>query len=148
MNALHAIQEFVSLQTSLLALLGAERGSVPLSLHMGTLPRTGDVKLGTEVWAYVRHGSGVSFKGPSGIVVDAHRLVDEPESFDAWRLRTYFGSLRGRGVKLVADATGNPGVSLDTGVETLLACMVERGEVLSESGYFRLPQGLRGTRRS
>ena len=139
MSALEEIQEFVRLQKSLLELLGAGRGNVPLSLYVGTLPPIGSVQLGTETWTYVRHGGGVSFKDSSGRVIDAHRMIDEPEAFDAWRLRTYVGSLGSRGVKLVRKTIGERSLSLDKGVDKVLASMVERGEVLRDSGCYRLP---------
>jgi hypothetical protein len=83
-DALRCIQELVLLQGRLCCLLGA---SYQFDEMLFTVPRTGSLELDGECWEFRKHGGGVAFTRPrDGVAVDAHKHLDRPEAFDAWRL--------------------------------------------------------------
>jgi len=139
-DALTEVAEYVALQKQLLLSLApsAEFDSQG-DAYLTSLARTGDVVVGTDSWSYKLHGAGVLFQhGATGRQVDVHRHLARPDLFDAWRLRTYFGSLGGRGVKLVEHAIGSKGQPLDKAIELLLQRWLAAGKITEEEGSYRL----------
>jgi hypothetical protein len=107
---LSAIREFVRLQRTLLEALSAQfaMGAGGLDEGLRSIPRTGTIAPGPDVWHYRSHGGGVAFQAAgAGTLVDVHVLPDEPEVFDGWRLCLYFGSLRGPGRKVWMRSLGS-----------------------------------------
>lgn len=119
-SGLVILRDFLSLQESLLRALEATQEPLVPSMN-SLIPRAGAIVTTTGEWTFQRHGSGVSFKRRAdGCTIDVHTRVQEPTVFDAWRLRTYFGSLGRRGIKLIDKACGNRSASLQEKVELWL----------------------------
>lgn len=139
-DALTEVAEYVALQKLLLISLSPRAESDSQGdAHLAGLARTGEVMVGTDSWSYKLHGAGVLFQHrATGRQVDVHRHLGRPDLFDAWRLRTYFGSLGGRGVKLVEREIGSKGKPLDKAIELLLERWLEAGKVTEEEGGYRL----------
>ncbi len=91
-SCLDEVRKFASLQQSLIKLL--ELGDVNEATFRSLLPK--EVTLEKVTWQVVAHGVGVRFTSRmTGEVVDAHvGFLESPGAFDAWRLSTYFRSLR------------------------------------------------------
>jgi hypothetical protein len=139
--ALGEVERFVHIQKDLLSALRLQVSSTrPLSEVLSELPRRGGVSVQEEVGEYVCHGSGVRFREKqTAVVVDVHVDVDRPDVFDVWRLRSYFGSLGRRGVRVLERAVGIKGVVLERALAILLDRWMESGDVVATSGGYRLP---------
>lgn len=139
-DALSEVREYVALQKVLIAsLLRRDDASRYAEMNLSGLARTGEVVVDAESWTYKLHGAGVRFQhGATGRQVDIHRSPDRPELFDSWRLRTYFGSLGRRGVKMVEREIGSKGQSLDKAIDLLLERWLEAGIVTEDEGSYRL----------
>jgi hypothetical protein len=88
------LRRFVSLQAELLRTLIQIHPEVMDPWAAKRLPRHGEITARGERWRFHRNGAGVSFEGQdSRRVVDVHRAVRLPETFDAWRLMLYFESI-------------------------------------------------------
>lgn len=88
------LRRFVSLQAELLRTLMQAHPEVMDPWAAKRLPRHGELTARGERWRFSRHGAGVTFEGQdSRRVVDVHRAVRLPETFDAWRLMLYFESI-------------------------------------------------------
>ena len=137
-DALDEVMEYVALQKSLLsAFCPTAASGGPASF--ADLPKIGEVNVGSEPWRYTRHGAGVLFHHQqTGRQIDVHRHLDRPNLFDAWRLRTYFGSLGRRGVKMVERAIGSRGLPLDQAIEELLDIWLRAEAIIEENGSYRL----------
>lgn len=57
-------------------------------------PRSGVIVSDGERWAFQKHGSGLTFRNESDVVVDMHRGLPDADIFDAWRLLQYLESVR------------------------------------------------------
>jgi hypothetical protein len=97
------LRRFVSLQAELLRTLMQLHPEVMDPWAAKRLPRHGELSARGERWRFSRQSTGVSFEGQdSRRVVDAHRAVRLPETFDAWRLMLYFESINMPTVQLGA----------------------------------------------
>ncbi len=88
------LRRFVSLQAELVKawLLTHPDALDPFAARR--LPRHGEVFVRGERWRFHRQGVGVDFQGQeSRRMVDVHRGVGTPDTFDTWRLMIYFESI-------------------------------------------------------
>lgn len=84
-----AVRTLIGLQGQL---VGALRVAYPAARDVKFLldfPKTGEVTVGGGSWRFDRHGAGVAFTSPDGVVVDVHRGIGQPDVVDAWRLLRY-----------------------------------------------------------
>ena len=141
-DALSEVRELVALQEMLIASLPQGEGAGGhAGVSLAGLARTGEVLLGTDSWTYRVHGAGVLFQhGSTGRQVDVHRRPGRPDLFDSWRLRTYFGSLGRRGVRLVEREIGSKGQPLGMAIDLLLKGWLEAGIVIKDEGSYRLAE--------
>jgi len=132
------LRSFVRTQSSLLAAL---RSSVAASeaSWLSAAPRGGTVLVDGIGWSFRKHGAGVAFtRTDTGVVVDVHAHADDPALFDLWRLRTYFGSLGGRGVKVVNSAAGMLEGPMEQKIALCLARLRALGTLSEDGGIYRL----------
>lgn len=88
------LRRFVALQAELVKawLRGHPEAMDPWAARR--LPRHGELFVRGERWFFHRQGVGVDFQGEdSRRVVDVHRGLGTPETFDTWRLMLYFESI-------------------------------------------------------
>lgn len=127
------LRDYVSLQASVLEALESAHGPLDTNAH-SQVPRSGTVTTSTGEWTFQRHGGGVSFKrSADGCTIDVHTRPLEPTMFDAWRLRTYLGSLGRRGIKLIDSASGVSGTTLQEKVTSWLE-RLERQQLIKKAG--------------
>ncbi|WP_224364872.1 DUF6896 domain-containing protein [Hyalangium versicolor] len=97
------LQRFVSLQAELVKAWLHFHPEALDPWAYRRLPRHGEIFVRGESWHFHRHGVGVDFQGQeSRRMVDVHRAVGEPQTFDAWRLMLYFESLNVSSVRVGA----------------------------------------------
>ena len=115
------VQDFVALQHQLIAAFRSRHPEVSDWQRLLDAPRAGQVRLGSHVWQFVRHGCGLRFVSESnGTTVDVHRSCDDPSVFDAWRLSSYLESQE------------------ESAVESQLAELAATGQVRQDSDGYRL----------
>lgn len=117
-------------------------GTIQAQYHTSSLlsvANAGRVVAEGSTWSFSKHGSGVRFKSvPSGIVVDVHNEFQRPDLFDHWRLRTYFGSLRKEGARMVKEFASEEGPGLDVALERALAALLARGRLVRVGSHYQL----------
>lgn len=128
------LRHFVHLQHQLIGAF--ESRFEQASWH--TIPRTGELEADGAMWAFVRHGGGVRFRRANNTVVDMHDELEAPDLFDACRLRTYFGSLRTAGVRMVARVAMTDQGNLGTLLGRALSILEATGQVEREGWHYRL----------
>ena len=119
------LEGFVTLQTSLVESFCS---SYPQVTDLETLvdsPRNGPLTVGRTTWFFQKHGIGLTFENPEGVVVNAHSSFHSPRKFDAWRILLYLNSIG----KIDED-------SLENDIEIELSKLVSSGDILQE------PKGL------
>lgn len=133
-----ALREFVALQASLLRALHVAHSA--LTPHdLDSIPRSGKLDMPSGTWTFQRHGAGVSFKRErDGCIVDVHARAQEPNTFDAWRLETYFASLGRSGMKRIDKACGTRNGSARQKVALWLQQLEDRGAIRKVDGAFVL----------
>ena len=139
-SAIDEVGHFVRTQRAVLSAVRMRWGpTTPISVLLSEMPPRGNIEAAGESWEYVRHGGGVRFREwRSGRTIDVHDRVDDPEAFDLWRLRTYFGSLGQSGIRVLERSLQSRGVSLDHALTTLLERWQASGDVVEAEGVFRL----------
>lgn len=82
-----------------------------------------------ETWRFNRHGAGVAFTSSSGVVVDVHRGVEQPDVIDAWRLVRYLET---------SGAVGRDQLH-ETAVDAELLTLTKQGQlaIADSSGGYR-----------
>ena len=81
--------EFVNYQVQLLSSLSDEYPNFVLY----ELPRSFEISSQGDIWQCRRHGNGIWFEHKlNGVVIDVHKNIESPATFDAWRLSTFLES--------------------------------------------------------
>lgn len=81
--------EFVKYQTQLLSSLNDKHPNMKLF----ELPRSFEITNQGDLWSCRRHGAGIWFENKSnGVVIDTHKNIESPATFDAWRISTFLES--------------------------------------------------------
>lgn len=142
---LEKVREFVEVQTRLEHTFREQACGGPTEL-----PRVGTIHAQLEGistlaplqsdWNFTVHGSGVRFEHRCGVTVDIHNRRDRPDLFDAWRLGTYFRSLRGRGVRILNGllVPRNRQGGWDAILDDLLCELKSEGKIESVDRWFRI----------
>jgi hypothetical protein len=122
---IHAdIVRLVGLQTSLIGAFQVLFPNVRDWKWMLDSPTRGELESAGETWRFQKHGSGLRFVSTSGVIVDIHREVDRPGTFDEWRLSQFIESLD----------TGTAPKLRETGIEQCLAELVRAGTLVRVDG--------------
>jgi hypothetical protein len=97
MNMKKQLDTFVKLQTRLVGALKIQYPEVSDWEWLLDLPKRGILICNDEEWEFRQHGRGVCFqqRNGRGIVIDVHRGLNHPDTFDTWRLLQYFEALGG-----------------------------------------------------
>ena len=120
-------------------LLNSLREQLKVDGSLASLPRSGELTFDGGIWKFTRHGTGARFEQrATGVVVDIHDEFEHPELFDAWRLRTYFGSLGKRGEKSLQKAVDVRGQPMEKALEQVLSTLSATGQVEQVGRHYRL----------
>ncbi|HAB37561.1 MAG TPA: hypothetical protein DCE52_06115 [Rhodobacteraceae bacterium] len=103
------------------------------------VPKSGAVEFDSATWHYKKHGLGVCFEEKNGKrKVDFHSVKSGSSYFDAWGLSTYFGSLGGKGRKLLKSAEIDSG-SIEQNLKTVLEKLKEQDVLQVSDGFYKFP---------
>lgn len=86
------IRRYIELQRMLLTAFSEAFPDVSDWQFLLDAPRSGEVIVDGDTWAFRKHGAGLSFRRADGLTIDAHRYLTVPEGIDAWRLLEYIES--------------------------------------------------------
>ena len=135
------LYEYVKLQRDLVGATNSQYGDDQRGFSTDEVTKTGEVEASGTTWRFQRHGSGIIFtNAETGVKVDVDEWSVDSGCFDAWRLRTYLGSLGRRGVKLVSFATGESGINLEDNINTWLSKLLSDGAISEVNGYYKLTE--------
>lgn len=125
------IKKFLGLQMGLWEQL---KKDIPeLDSFLLNVPDSGNLNFKDSDWYFSKHGLGICFvEKNQNIKVNFHKVENGSDSFDAWSLSSYFGSLGNRGAKILRKAGAVSG-SLENRLKEILVTL-EVNDVVQRNG--------------
>ncbi|MEM8978155.1 MAG: hypothetical protein AAGD04_01600 [Pseudomonadota bacterium] len=96
-NLLNEAAEFVALRAKLVSLFALQHVYPESFERSAFLPKSGHVHLEGDTWTWQRHGLGLRFTSPEGVVVERFRADEPKDLFEIFELEEYQESLGRKG---------------------------------------------------